>query len=126
MKRNSQYKTHLCAFHLGCTGVAAKAMGKITDMTLANNIPGHLAAPGKLSEIQELARAQTMVVMLICVLWFSFLVWKLGEGLGFWGERNKQKRNTYAKRNDVDVGDGEDRSLAFDVVGFNPENHYGC
>jgi hypothetical protein len=43
-------------------------MGKIIAMILANNIPGHLAAPGKLSEIQELARAQTMVMMLIFVL----------------------------------------------------------
>jgi hypothetical protein len=67
-EKSSQYKTHLCAFHFGCTGVAARAMGKIIAMILANNIPGHLAAPGKLSEIQELARAQTIVMMLICVL----------------------------------------------------------
>jgi len=48
-------------------------MGKIIAMTLENSIPGHLAAPGKLSEIQELARAQTMVMMLICIViqWFT-------------------------------------------------------
>jgi hypothetical protein len=33
---------------------------------LANNIPGHLADPGRLSEIQELVRAPAMVMLLIC------------------------------------------------------------
>ena len=48
------------------------------------------------------------------------------EGGGFWGEMDKQKRKTYAKRNDVDVSDGENGFLAFYVVGFDPENHYAC
>jgi hypothetical protein len=56
-------------------------MGKIIAIVLANNIPGHLAAPGKLSETQELARAQTMVIMLICDCDLVFLVWKLGTGV---------------------------------------------
>jgi hypothetical protein len=99
-------------------------MGKIIAMTLANNIPGHLAAPGKLSEIQELARAQTMVMMLICEFWFSLWVWKLEKRVGCGKKGNKQKRKTYAERNDVDVFDGEDGFFAFHIVGLDPENHY--
>lgn len=34
-------------------------------MTLAKTIPGHLAAPGKLSETHELIRVQTIDMMLI-------------------------------------------------------------
>ena len=49
-----------------------------------------------------------------------------GEGGAFWGERDKQKRKTYAKRNDVDVSNGKDGFLASDVVRFDPENHYAC
>lgn len=49
----------------GCTGVEARAIGKIMAMVLANNMPGHLIEPGKLSEIQELLRVATMPMMLI-------------------------------------------------------------
>jgi hypothetical protein len=48
------------------------------------------------------------------------------EGGAFWREKDKQKRKTYAKRNDVDVSNGEDGFLATDVVRLNPENHYAC
>lgn len=46
-------------------GVAAKAAGKMMAMTVQKNMPGHLAAPGKLSEIQELVRVQKMLMKLI-------------------------------------------------------------
>jgi hypothetical protein len=49
----------------GCTGVEARAIGKIMAITLANSIPGHLAEPGRLSDIQELMRVQTMVIIFI-------------------------------------------------------------
>lgn len=49
----------------GCTGVAASAIGKMIAMTLANNMPGHRAAPGKLSETHEFARVAKMEMMLI-------------------------------------------------------------
>jgi hypothetical protein len=49
----------------GCTGVAARAIGNMIAIVLANTIPGHLAEPGKLSEIHELRRVQTMVIMFI-------------------------------------------------------------
>jgi hypothetical protein len=49
----------------GWTGVAARAMGKMIAITLANTIPGHLADPGKLSEIHELRRVQKMVMKFI-------------------------------------------------------------
>lgn len=35
-------------------------------ITLANTMPGHLAAPGKLSETHEFIRVQTIEIMLIC------------------------------------------------------------
>lgn len=44
------------------------------------------------------------------------------DGIQFvvWGERGK----TYTEGNDVDVRDGEERLLSFDVVGFHPEDHW--
>lgn len=45
--------------------MAARAIGKIIAMMLANSIPGHLRAPGKLSEIQALTRVATIVITLI-------------------------------------------------------------
>lgn len=44
-------------------------------MTLANTIPGHLAAPGRLSDTHELIRVQTIEMMLIwpCELGLSTL-----------------------------------------------------
>jgi hypothetical protein len=49
----------------GWTGVAARAIGKMIPITLAKKIPGHLAAPGKLSEIHELRREQKIVMKFI-------------------------------------------------------------
>lgn len=40
-------------------------MGKMIAMTLAKIIPGHLAAPGRLSDTHELIRVQTIEMMLI-------------------------------------------------------------
>lgn len=45
--------------------MAARAIGKMMAMTLAKTIPGHLAAPGKLSETHELIRVQTIEIILI-------------------------------------------------------------
>jgi hypothetical protein len=45
--------------------VAARAIGKMIAMMLANTMPGHLADPGKLSETQELRRVQKIVIKLI-------------------------------------------------------------
>jgi len=43
------------------------------------------------------------------------------------GEKGeKQRRKTYAERNDVDVFDGEDGFFAFHIIGLDPENHYAC
>lgn len=41
-------------------------------MTLAKTIPGHLAAPGKLSETHELIRVQTIEMILICLCELGF------------------------------------------------------
>ena len=35
----------------------------------------------------------------------------------------EKAENTYTKRNNIDVSDGERRLFALDVVGFDPENH---
>ena len=51
---------------LGWTGVAARAVGKMIAITLANNMPGHLAEPGKLSEIHEFRSVEMMVMTFIC------------------------------------------------------------
>lgn len=40
-------------------------MGKMIAMTLAKTMPGHLVAPGKLSETHELIRVHTIDIMLI-------------------------------------------------------------
>lgn len=95
----------------GCTGVAARAMGKMMAITLAKTIPGHLAAPGRLSETHELIRVQTMDMMLIwlCELDFSCL----GSGM------------TYTKRDDVDLGYGKHSWFSWDVVALDPEDHCG-
>ena len=61
-----QYRTQRWAMFGGWTCVAARAVGKIIAITLANNIPGHLAEPGKLSETHELTRVKKMVRKLIC------------------------------------------------------------
>lgn len=79
-------------------------------MTLAKAIPGHLAEPGRLSEIHELRRVQTIVIMLI---WVREL---MSDG--------PESGGTYSKRNDIDLGNGEDRWLSSDVVAFDPENHW--
>lgn len=50
---------------VGCTGVAARQIGKMMAMTHENSIPGHLADPGKLSEIHELARVATIQMTFI-------------------------------------------------------------
>ena len=45
--------------------MAARAMGKMIAITLANNMPGHLNEPGKLSEIHALTSVAKIVMMLI-------------------------------------------------------------
>ena len=50
---------------------------------------------------------------------------------GDWGRLSIGLRNgeemegkTYSKRNYIDVSDGEDSFLAFDIIRLDPENHY--
>lgn len=62
---NLQYNAQRVPLLGGWTGVAARAIGKIMAMVLANIIPGHLADRGRLSEIQEFRRAVKIVMMLI-------------------------------------------------------------
>jgi hypothetical protein len=50
---------------------------------------------------------------------------EIGDWCGSLLGRDK-KIKTYAKWNYIDIRDGEDRFLAFDVVGFDPEDHYVC
>lgn len=71
--------------------MAARAIGKMMAMTLANTMPGHRAAPGRLSDTQELIRVQTMEMMLICTCKHGFA----GFGVDM----------TYSERDDVDLGD---------------------
>lgn len=89
--------------------MAARAIGKIIAMTLAKTIPGHLAAPGKLSDTHELIRVQTIEIMLI---------WSCELGLS-----NLGVRMTYTKRNDVDLGNGKYGWLSRGVVALDPEDH---
>lgn len=77
-------------------------------MTLAKTIPGHLAAPGKLSDTHELIRVQTIEIILI---WPRELGLSLGVGM------------TYTKRDDIDLGDGKYSWLPRDVVTLDPEDH---
>lgn len=79
-------------------------------MTLANTIPGHLAAPGKLSDTHELIRVQTMEIMFICMRERGLLTLDI--------------RATYAERNNVDLGNRENSWLSRDVVTLYPEDHW--
>jgi hypothetical protein len=45
--------------------VAARAIGKMMAMVQENNMPGHLAEPGKLSEIHELMIVAAIVMKFI-------------------------------------------------------------
>lgn len=72
--------------------MAARAIGKIMAMTPANIIPGHLAAPGRLSEIHELQRVQKMVRKFILSI----------ESVE---ARLSDSELTYSKGNNVDLGD---------------------
>lgn len=45
--------------------MAAREIGKIIPITLANNMPGHLSEPGKLSETHALTSVQIIVIILI-------------------------------------------------------------
>lgn len=78
-------------------------------MTLANTIPGHLAAPGRLSETQELIRVQKIEMILI---WLC--------ELGFY---TPDSRATHTKRDDVDLGNRENSWFPRDVVTLDPEYH---
>lgn len=72
-------------------------------------MPGHLAAPGKLSETHELIRVQTIEMMLI---------WLCELGHAIIGNRM-----AYTKRDDVDLGNGKHGWLSGDVVTLHPEDH---
>lgn len=89
--------------------MAARAIGKIIAMTLAKTIPGHLAAPGKLSDTHELIRVQTIEMMLI---------WSCELGL-----LNVGVRITYTKGDNVDLGNRKYSWLARNVVTLDPEDH---
>lgn len=64
-------------------------------IVLANTMPGHLADPGRLSEIQELISVATMVMILIWMISVTGKeeVWK----------RDARENITYAEWNNVDV-----------------------
>lgn len=93
----------------GWTGVAARAMGNMMAITLANTMPGHLAAPGRLSETHEFIRVQTIEIMLICLCELGFVAFGA--------------RATYTKGDDVDLGNGKYGRFTGNVVTLNPEDH---
>ena len=95
----------------GWTGVAASEMGKIIAITPTNTIPGHLAEPGRLSEIQELRRAPKMVMKFIY------------NGQPYSLARKGLMVVTHAKRNDVDLCDRKDGRLSCDIVTLHPKYH---
>lgn len=79
-------------------------------MTLANTIPGHLAALGKLLDIYELIRVQKREIILIYLCELR----PVTNGVG----------KTYAKRDDVDLGNRENSWFPRDVVALHPEDHF--